>query len=219
MPIVYKTTNCINGKMYIGVDSKNNNSYLGSGKILKLALEKYGVENFQKEIIKEFLTVEEAYAYEEELINSLDAVNSEMYYNVMEGGKGGWSHIDTKGSANPMHGKSVRDKMIEKHGVEKGNLLYEDSRIRAGKNTSVSLSGVEKSDTHKAAISKARIKFWNNLSEEEKTVRSEEYKNKMSESLKLKSNQIHKKMECPYCKLMVNRPNLKRWHGENCKHR
>jgi hypothetical protein len=48
--IIYKTTNLINGKMYVGQDSHNNPLYLGSGKVLGLAIEKYGIENFKKEI-------------------------------------------------------------------------------------------------------------------------------------------------------------------------
>lgn len=234
MPIVYKTTNLINGKMYIGVDSKNNELYLGSGKILKIALEKHGIENFKKEVVKEFLTLKEAYFYEKELIDLLDAVNSKLYYNVTKGGKGGWSHIDTKGSSNPMYGKSVKDKIIEKHGIENGNLLYKESRSRAGAKTSIALSGIQKTDEHKSSLSKARMDFWNSLTEEEKTlrrndmsinmkaaniVRSEEYKNKMRESIKLKSEQIHQKVECPYCKQAMNKSNLKRWHGENCKYK
>jgi hypothetical protein len=63
MAIVYKTTNLINGKMYIGVDSKNDKTYLGSGKILKKSISKYGIENFRKEIIMEFKTDKEAYEY------------------------------------------------------------------------------------------------------------------------------------------------------------
>ncbi|MFN9113277.1 MAG: hypothetical protein ACK5XN_24675, partial [Bacteroidota bacterium] len=51
--IIYKTTNLINGKVYIGKDKHNNNHYLGSGKVLKQAIEKYGRENFIKEIIEE----------------------------------------------------------------------------------------------------------------------------------------------------------------------
>jgi len=31
--IIYKTTNLVNGKVYVGQDSKNNPDYLGSGKI------------------------------------------------------------------------------------------------------------------------------------------------------------------------------------------
>lgn len=36
--IIYKTTNIINGKIYIGQDSNNNPKYIGSGKILKKKL-------------------------------------------------------------------------------------------------------------------------------------------------------------------------------------
>jgi len=43
--IIYKTTNLINGKYYIGKDKYNNPSYLGSGFILYQAIKKYGKEN------------------------------------------------------------------------------------------------------------------------------------------------------------------------------
>ena len=89
MAIVYKTTNLINGKMYIGVDSKNDKNYLGSGKILKKSISKYGTQNFKKEIIKEFESIEEAYIYEKEYISEMNAVSSENFYNIQEGGKGG----------------------------------------------------------------------------------------------------------------------------------
>lgn len=46
--IIYKTTNKINGKIYVGLDTKNNPKYLGSGKIIKFAIKKYGKENFEK---------------------------------------------------------------------------------------------------------------------------------------------------------------------------
>ena len=49
--IVYKTTNLINGKVYIGKDRKNNPSYLGSGILLQKAIRKYGSDNFKKETL------------------------------------------------------------------------------------------------------------------------------------------------------------------------
>ena len=234
MPIVYKTTNLINGKMYIGVDSKNDPIYLGSGKLLKIALEKYGIENFQKETLAEFSNVEEAYGYERKLIESLDAVNSNSYYNLMDGGKGGWNHIDVKGENNPMYGRSVKDAIIEKYGEEIGTNMYRESRLRAGVKTSAVLSGVPKSEEHKKKLGNSRKEFWNSLTEEEKIerrnamsvcmksaniVRTEEYKEKMSKSLKEKSAQIHQKHTCIYCKKEMNRTNLKRWHNENCRQR
>lgn len=44
MYTVYKTTNIINGKYYIGVHKTTNpnDSYLGSGKAIKEAIKKYG---------------------------------------------------------------------------------------------------------------------------------------------------------------------------------
>ena len=59
---VYITTNHINGKKYIGqkrYDKANKwKSYLGSGIHLKRAINKYGSENFSKEIIEDCKTKE-----------------------------------------------------------------------------------------------------------------------------------------------------------------
>jgi hypothetical protein len=49
--VIYKTTNLINGKIYIGQDSNDNKNYLGSGLKLKRAIKKYSKENFIKEVI------------------------------------------------------------------------------------------------------------------------------------------------------------------------
>lgn len=48
---IYKTTNLVNNKIYIGQSKKNKPEYLGSGKILKKAIKKYGIEKFKKEIL------------------------------------------------------------------------------------------------------------------------------------------------------------------------
>ena len=50
--IIYKTTNLINQKFYVGKDTHNNPNYYGSGKRLKLAIKKYRIDNFKKEIIE-----------------------------------------------------------------------------------------------------------------------------------------------------------------------
>lgn len=94
MPYVYETYNLITSRKYIGYCSKtpsNSKSYLGSGKVLNSAIKKYGKENFQKTIIKEFETENEARLYEEYLIELNNAINDPMYYNLTKGGYGGFS--------------------------------------------------------------------------------------------------------------------------------
>jgi group I intron endonuclease len=90
--VIYKTTNLINGKFYIGQDSKNNSEYLGSGLLLSKAIDKYGRENFKKEILevcenKKTLNEREIY-----WIKELKAI--ECGYNLTKGGSGGDTYID-----------------------------------------------------------------------------------------------------------------------------
>jgi len=49
--IIYKTTNELNKKMYVGQDTHNNQNYFGSGILIVRAIKKYGKENFKREII------------------------------------------------------------------------------------------------------------------------------------------------------------------------
>lgn len=85
--IIYKTTNKINGKWYIGQDTKNNPNYLGSGILIKKAIQKYGKENFNKEIL-EFIDggFEELNKSEIKWIKKLNAVECNDSYNIAEGG-------------------------------------------------------------------------------------------------------------------------------------
>jgi hypothetical protein len=90
-PHFYKITNLINGKYYYGVhDGSDTENYEGSGLLLNKAYEKYGIQNFKKQILKEFETEDEAYEYEamivdEEMIHE----NNPMCYNLCKGGHGG----------------------------------------------------------------------------------------------------------------------------------
>ena len=57
MHYVYLITNKINNKIYIGKrkhDNPEQDSYMGSGKIISLAIKKYGIDNFKKEILAVF---------------------------------------------------------------------------------------------------------------------------------------------------------------------
>lgn len=87
---IYKTTNTVNGKYYIGkhqtIDPMDN--YLGSGKAIANAIKLHGKDSFVKEVLFDFDTEEEMNSKERELITE-DIVNDPMSYNLGVGGEGG----------------------------------------------------------------------------------------------------------------------------------
>ena len=87
---IYKTTNRLNGKFYIGKHQTENpnDNYLGSGKALLAAIKLYGRENFQKEILFDFDNELDMNSKERELITE-EFVKSENTYNLGIGGEGG----------------------------------------------------------------------------------------------------------------------------------
>lgn len=99
--LVYKTTNLVNGKIYIGKHETDNldDGYLGSGKLLKRAIEKYGEENFQREILFECSSKAEMDAREAELVNE-DFLKRDDVYNLKQGGEGGFDYINSTGINN-----------------------------------------------------------------------------------------------------------------------
>jgi hypothetical protein len=86
---IYKITNKINQKWYIGQHNGKNPNYLGSGKLLKKAIKKYGKENFDKVILEECFTKEELDIREKWWIAESNALNDPMSYNLVDGGEGG----------------------------------------------------------------------------------------------------------------------------------
>lgn len=87
--VIYKTTNLINGKIYVGKDEFDNPRYLGSGYKLQPAIAKYGEENFKKEILEICKDRDQLCEREIYWINKLNALNPKIGYNIAEGGTGG----------------------------------------------------------------------------------------------------------------------------------
>lgn len=86
---LYKITNLINNKFYIGVHSTEdiNDGYMGSGKAIKAAEKKYGINNFKKEILEYFDSIEEMYKREAEIVNE-SLIQNPLCYNITLGGYG-----------------------------------------------------------------------------------------------------------------------------------
>ena len=100
----YKITNTINNHFYYGIHSTNdlNDGYMGSGSRLKIAIKKYGIENFSKKIIKFFDNRKELAKYESEIVTE-SLVYDPNCYNMVVGGdclitSGTTTVIDNKGN-------------------------------------------------------------------------------------------------------------------------
>lgn len=95
----YKVTNLKNGKFYIGVHKtkKLDDGYMGSGVAIKMAIEKYGKDNFSKDILRFHEDQSSMYNHEKELVND-ELVNDPNCYNIMPGGLGGFDYVNSVNS-------------------------------------------------------------------------------------------------------------------------
>jgi len=98
---IYKITNLVNGKTYIGKHetSQVNDGYMGSGKHLKRAIAKYGAENFVKTILHVYSTEAEMNQKEKELVTEEWCLRKDNY-NLCVGGQGGFGYINQLGINN-----------------------------------------------------------------------------------------------------------------------
>jgi len=119
--IIYKTINSINGKIYIGqhncqicfndndCEFKPGEHYRGSGKLIRRAINKYGIENFSRETLHKTKIEEEASLLEIEEIEIHDSTNPKIGYNISLGGNGG----------NVMNWQEVKCRTDKTHGITK----------------------------------------------------------------------------------------------------
>ena len=78
---VYKITNLINKKVYIGQSRRlvsKSKAYYGSGYAIKSAIKKYGKKNFFKEILCECETQDELNVEEKFYINKFNSTNNKL---------------------------------------------------------------------------------------------------------------------------------------------
>ena len=161
---LYVTVNKCNGKSYIGVKHFNKtgskwDEYLGSGKILKQAIKKYGKESFYKIIVQIVKTEDELFNIEKEIIKINKAVKNENFYNISNGGHGGDSFSgyskeefkkycnNLKGENNPFYGR--------KHSKKSKELMI---KRRTGENHW--LFGKHQSEETKKKLSDSRKQYY-----------------------------------------------------------
>lgn len=94
--LIYQITNNINGKIYIGKHETFNidDNYFGSGFHLRNAINKYGLENFVKTILFELQNEEEMNLLEKMVVTP-EFCSRKDVYNIIEGGHGTWSYVNS----------------------------------------------------------------------------------------------------------------------------
>lgn len=164
---IYKITNRINNKIYIGQHKTKNlhDEYFGSGTLIRRAFRKYGVENFTKEILFVFDTEEEMNKKEQELVE----VN-ENTYNICPGGLGGFDYINRNnlsgyklarisadrtirakyGVSNPSQIKSVRQKQSQNMTDQYKTGVRDRTSNMKGKKHSIHTIDLMKSDQRRS---------------------------------------------------------------------
>jgi len=166
--IIYKTTNLVNGKIYIGKDKRNNPKYLGSGKLLNKAIKKYGRENFIKEIL-EYCNSEEHMSEREKIwtckFNSTDRA---IGYNMTEGGAGGNTRINytkqqfdeykLKLSMGVQNSKKYINSIKNKTGKIIPHNLGKVTSAETRRKISVANAGKKLSDEHRNKIASSKSK-------------------------------------------------------------
>ena len=149
MYTVYKITNIINSKYYIGVHKTDNpnDSYMGSGITVRKAIAKYGKENFIKEIL--FITDNKEEAYKKEAELTVDYIN-ENCYNMKQGGAGGFTR------ENSLKGNAASFKLLTKEQLSangrKGYLKANNNPVECGRKGGLANKGKPKSEAHKQKL-------------------------------------------------------------------
>jgi hypothetical protein len=167
--LIYKITNNINGKIYVGahVTQDINDGYMGSGHALKRAKKKYGIEHFSKEILYIFNNETAMWDEEKKIVNE-EFCNRKDTYNVRVGGIGGWNHYNG----------SIKHKESSRRGGKKSaKRLNEFIAKQKESNTEWWQSWKEK---NKLGNRNKNSNGWSNLSDEGRQKRKLDISKKMS---------------------------------------
>ena len=197
----YKITNLINNHFYYGVHNTNNldDGYMGSGKRLHIAYKKYGIENFKKEILKYFDSKEEAFEYEAEIVNEI-LVNNDNCYNMKLGGTG-WPIYKGHVTVKDIYG-NILSITKEEFNENKDKYIAIQKNMIVVKDKNNNYYNVSLDDPR--YISGNLVPLWKGYKH------SNESKNKISQTQKLKQNQCgQKNSQYGTCWIHIDKNNKK----------
>lgn len=201
---IYKITNKIDGKIYIGKHQTKDldDNYMGSGKLISRSIEKYGKDNFIKEILFIFDNEKEMNNKEAELVTE-EFVKEDTNYNLCPGGNGGFGYIN-RSCIKKMHGKS--------HSEESKNKIRATRELR---NLNFHTEETKKSLKENHWSKNNPEEFKRHIKKAGSYEKTNEHRKKLSEATKSQGKQ--KSIECPHCFKTGGARAMKRWHFDNCK--
>ena len=225
--IIYKTTNILNGKFYIGQDLHNNPEYLGSGLILHNSIRKYGISNFVKEIIEICDSKEHLNEREKYWIDKLNSKNRNIGYNIADGGSGGktWQNYTdpemirltrdkrskSTSERNKRQGGFMKDRDKQREACIKGNKARTESGYSHSQETRDKIGdahrGKEVSEESRKNISKATLEAMSKI--DMKSLYKEKVESKLKAAWELRDNQRVKEL------IELNKTNMN--HGQKCE--
>jgi len=233
MIFIYKVTNTLNGKIYVGVHrGEPSDDYLGSGLHIKRAVVRDGVENFKREVLLECASEEEAYDLESLLVDET-FIRRPDTYNLKPGGRGGWASAVKYGDDNVMRRPEVARKVSAS---VKASISVEERAARSTRMSALRQSGAVQrapgwKHTEKSiSLMSEKLKgkpAWNagvKTGPEPQHVRD---KKRQSAKLRAQTQDMGaltrgkkyamKLMKCPHCGLEGKGGNMTRFHFDACK--
>jgi hypothetical protein len=147
---IYKITNNLNDKIYIGKHQTKdlNDGYMGSGKHLRRAIEKYGARNFKKEILFQFDSEFDMNAKEAELVTDEFCLREDTY-NLCPGGRGGWGYINsTPDVRNGFEHRPDDQKKMNARAIKKIAILRQDNDWCNAQSRIISAASKKYYETH-----------------------------------------------------------------------
>ena len=186
---IYKTTNLLSGKYYIGMHSTNNlkDGYMGSGDLIRKSIKKHGKENHKFEILEFCNSREELISKEKEVVNLQEIAKKECL-NLKVGGNSWPLNMERTPQTKQKISDSTKGKSYEeRYGEEKARELKE---LRQQKQKEIWTS---RSDKELKKIKK-------NISKANKGTKRN-----------------HPDVDCPHCGKIGKVGVMSRWHFDKCK--
>lgn len=146
---IYKTTNLITNKIYIGQHTAKQfepDKYIGSGLILLRAIEKYGKEQFNCELLCECFSKEELNQQEIYYIDLYNSTDPNIGYNISSG-----SDINNIGTI------TITNDIEERHILPQYLSYWKAQGFHIGRNMNTYINGMKgkhQSEHQKQTVSK-----------------------------------------------------------------